>query len=207
MQAQFHHHKDGGKSKFQKGKENWKVKQENKGDSYKKQNSDTSHGDSSNQKKGKGEKKPFDKRKIQCYKCSKFGHFANECRSGKGGKHKSDDEAYVAKDDGLDSEEALLMMTTKIDLDQPGIWYLDTGCSNHMTGHKNWLLDLDESVKSKVRFADNTTIDAEGIGKVMIKRGEGKPAYLTDVLYVPSMKTNLLSLGQLLQKGFSMNMR
>lgn len=99
------------------------------------------------------------------------------------------------------------MMTTKIDLDQPGIWYLDTGCSNHMTGHKNWLLDLDESVKSKVRFADNTTIDTKGIGKVMIKRGEGKPAYLTDVLYVPSMKTNLLSLGQLLQKGFSMNMR
>lgn len=53
MQAQFHHHKDGGKSKFQKGKENWKVKQENKGDSYKKQNSDTNHGDSSNQKKGR----------------------------------------------------------------------------------------------------------------------------------------------------------
>lgn len=77
-----------GKSKFQKGKENWKAKQENKGDSYKKQNSDTNHGDSSNHKKGKGEKKPFDKRKIQCYNCSKFGHFANECRSGKGGKHK-----------------------------------------------------------------------------------------------------------------------
>lgn len=40
---------------------------------------------------------------------------------------------------------------------------------------------------------------------MMIKRGEGKPAYVTDML--SSMKTNLLSLGQLLQKGFSMNMK
>lgn len=85
----------------------------------------------------------------------------------------------MAKEDGSDSEEVLMMVTTKIDLDQPDIWYLDTGCSNHMIGHKDWLLDLDESVKCKVRFADNSTIDAEGIGKVLIKRSEGKPAYLT----------------------------
>lgn len=76
-----------------------------------------------------------------------------------------------------------------------------------MTGHKDWLLDLDETVKTKVRFVDNSSVDTEGIGKVMIKRGEGKPAYVTDVLYVPSMKTNLLSLGQLLLKEFSMSMK
>lgn len=60
-------------------------------------------------------------------------------------------------------------------------------------------------MKRKDKFADNSTISTEGMGKVMIHRKGGKPAFVTNVLYVPSMKTNLLSLGQLLEKGFSMN--
>ena len=57
-------------------------------------------------------------------------------------------------------------------------------------------------MKNIVKFVDNSSIVAEGIGKVMITRNDGKVAYISDVLYVPSMKNNLLSLGQLLEKGF-----
>ena len=35
-----------------------------------------------------------------------------------------------------------------------------------MTGRKDWLVDLDESVKKNVRFADNSTGKAEGLGRV-----------------------------------------
>ena len=35
------------------------------------------------------------------------------------------------------------------------IWLLGSGCSNHMTGRKEWLADFDESKKSKVKLADN----------------------------------------------------
>ena len=62
-------------------------------------------------------------------------------------------------------------------------------------------------MKNIVKFVDNSSIVAEGIGKVMITRNDGKVAYISDVLYVPSMKNNLLSLGQLLEKGFTMNMQ
>ena len=41
-------------------------------------------------------------------------------------------------------------------------WYLDIGCSNHMTGRKDWLVGLDESVKKNVRFVDNNTVKAGG---------------------------------------------
>lgn len=44
-------------------------------------------------------------------------------------------------------------------------WYLDTGYSNLMTGNRKWLIDLDISVKSIVRFADNSVIRAEGLGQ------------------------------------------
>ncbi|WVY99219.1 hypothetical protein V8G54_031370 [Vigna mungo] len=86
-------------------------------------------------------------------------------------------------------------------------WYLDTGCSNHMTGNRKWLLDLDTSIKSTIRFADNSTIQAEGVGKILIKCKDGKSIYMHNVLYVPMMKSNLLSLGQLLERGFTMKMQ
>lgn len=212
LQARTHPSTNGSKSKFKKGKQKWREgKAENPGKKQFK-NSEHKHGESSNYKGSKsyhdkGEKKKFDKKNIQCYNCSKWGHFASECRSGKGRQKSDDDEAYHAKEDGSDSDEVMLMVTTSSDIDNSETWFLDTGCSNHMTGHRDWLIDFDDSVKSKVKFADNSIISAEGIGKVMITRNKGKPAYVTNVLYVPSMKTNLLSLGQLLEKGFSMNLK
>lgn len=35
---------------------------------------------------------------------------------------------------------------------------------------------------------------------------DGKESNIHDVLYVPSMKSNLISLGQLLENGYSMKM-
>lgn len=42
---------------------------------------------------------------------------------------------------------------------------------------------------------------------MLIKRKDGSPSFISDVLYVPGMKTNLLSLGQLLEKGYVMKMK
>ncbi|XP_014490203.1 uncharacterized protein LOC106752938 [Vigna radiata var. radiata] len=86
-------------------------------------------------------------------------------------------------------------------------WYLDSACSNHMTRNKRWLIDLDTSVKSIVRFANDSVIRAEGSCKVLITRKDGKSVYMHNVLYVPTMKSNLLSLGQLLEKGYTMNLQ
>ena len=58
--------------------------------------------------------------------------------------------------------------------------------------------------KSKVRFADNRVIQAKGVGNVAIRRLDGRQAMITYVLYVLGMKSNLISMGQLLEKGFSM---
>ena len=42
---------------------------------------------------------------------------------------------------------------------------------------------------------------------MMIQRKDGKKACISNVLYVPKMKSNLLSLGQLLEKGYTMEMK
>ena len=71
-----------------------------------------------------------------------------------------------------------------------------------MIGRKDWLIDLDESIKKNVRFTDNNTVKAEGLGRVLIHRKDGKRSLINEVLYVPTMHNNLLSLGQLLEKGY-----
>ncbi|XP_047182525.1 uncharacterized protein LOC124848782 [Vigna umbellata] len=52
-------------------------------------------------------------------------------------------------------------------------WYLDTRCSNHMTTKREWLIDLDTSIRSSVRFADNSVIMAEEVDKILITRKDG----------------------------------
>ncbi|XP_019432133.1 PREDICTED: uncharacterized protein LOC109339179 [Lupinus angustifolius] len=150
-------------------------------------------------------KKKVDKRKIQCYNCKNLGHYASECRLKQ--SLGSENEAGMAHGEDSDNEQVLLMVTTDKESVKSEHWYLDTGCSNHMTGHKDWFVKLDESTKSKVKFADHSAIDAEGIGDISIQRKNGKQAYISNVLYVPKMKSNLLSLGQLLEKDYTMTMK
>lgn len=45
-----------------------------------------------------------------------------------------------------------------------------------------------------------------GKGKVLIKRRDGQHSFTSDVLYFPGMKSTLLNLGELLEKGYAMAM-
>nr|XP_004514601.1 uncharacterized protein LOC101489282 [Cicer arietinum] len=119
---------------------------------------------------------------------------------------RDDGEVHLAQADNSDSDEVLLMASTSMEDDYLGLRYLDTRCSNHMTDHKDSFVIIDEKVKREIRFADNSTITAEGVDKILIQRRDGKQSFICDVLYLPNMKNNLLSLGQLLEKGYSINM-
>ena len=79
--------------------------------------------------------------------------------------------------------------------------------ANHMTGRKEWLADFDESKKSKVKLADNSSLQVEGTGNIVFQMSNGGKAMIKDVLYVLGMKCNLLSVGQLVEKGFSVVMK
>lgn len=76
-----------------------------------------------------------------------------------------------------------------------------------MTDRKVWLADFDESKKRKIKLDYNSSLQAEGIGVIVIQMSNGAKAMIKDVLYVLGIKCNLLSVGQLVQKGFSVVMK
>ncbi|KAL5814583.1 hypothetical protein ACOSQ4_025224 [Xanthoceras sorbifolium] len=80
------------------------------------------------------------------------------------------------------------------------VWYIDSGCSNYMTGNKNIFGILNDSFQSEVKIGDDKRLQVKGKGDILIQTKKGVKR-ITDVLYVPGLKHNLLSVGQLLQKG------
>lgn len=43
-------------------------------------------------------------------------------------------------------------------------WYMDIGSSNHLIGNKQWIVDFDSGIKTKIRYADDEYRNAEGMG-------------------------------------------
>ena len=62
-------------------------------------------------------------------------------------------------------------------------------------------------MKNMVKFANDNSLAAEGIGDVMIMRKDGKRSVVSNLLYIPSMKSNLLSIGQLVEKNYKVTIK
>ena len=67
--------------------------------------------------------------------------------------------------------------------------------------------ELDETIKGTVSFGDNSKILIEGKGTILIHLKNGARQFITNVCYVPKMSSNILSLGQLMEKCYTVHMR
>jgi hypothetical protein len=80
------------------------------------------------------------------------------------------------------------------------VWCLDTGASNHMTGDMALFSELNLSVGGTVRFGDGATVSIAGRGNVLLELQSGQKV-LTSVYYVPKLERNIISFGQLTERG------
>ena len=80
-------------------------------------------------------------------------------------------------------------------------WLIDSGCTNHMTNDRELFKDLKPTNITKVRIGNGDYISVKGKGTVAIASGSGTK-FIPDVLFVPEIQQNLLSVGQLIERGF-----
>lgn len=136
---------------------------------------------------------------LKCYYCKKPGHKEASCW-----KKEEDEQKGDQKSNFVENEQKLFLAQSAAGNDAgDGVWYVDSGCSNHMSSAKSMFRELNESLKSKVRLGDGKQLEVEGRGTIAIKTEQGNTKLLYDVQYVPNLAHNLLSVGQLINSGYS----
>ena len=78
-------------------------------------------------------------------------------------------------------------------------WFLDSGASSHVTGNSSLLFDKSHSSTSTIRTAAGQILPVVHKGNVNFSDKSVKT--VRDVLYVPGVKTNLLSVGRFTDLG------
>ncbi|CAL8135751.1 unnamed protein product [Prunus armeniaca] len=81
------------------------------------------------------------------------------------------------------------------------VWYLDSGCSNHMTGREDVLVDVDKNITAKLAMGTGQLVDVVGKGNLVVDTKMGI-RYVKEVLLVVGLKENLLSVGQMMEHGY-----
>lgn len=128
----------------------------------------------------------------RCYTCNKYGHKSPECKSkAKDTQQKSNSSTYAA-----------VFVATST---QDDAWYVDSGASSHMTKHRSLLQNVSSPLIKTIRVADNKVLSVQCSGQVSLdtcdKEGYKNKVLFTNVLCVPGLATNLLSVSQIIQSG------
>jgi hypothetical protein len=145
-----------------------------------------------------------------------MGHIAINCPNSKGqvkkGKYRrhhahatEDDEHDHEKTKEEDSSEEYVLISALTSTVTHGsdTWLIDSDASKNMTGYKESLSDLvQKDSPHKVKLGDDYQYPIKGVVEASYKLDSGKRMKMKDVLYVPGLKKNLLSISALDEKGF-----
>ena len=141
----------------------------------------------------------------KCFKCGKTNHIARDCtvkvgqeRNGSGGRNVTG-QAKIAVNVESTIEKAVCMKISEGKVRKEE-FYLDSCASHHMSPNKDLFTELDVNRESLVELGDDSKVEVKGVGKIKVKMSSGWEVTLEDVLFVPNLGTNLVSVGRITSK-------
>ncbi len=84
-------------------------------------------------------------------------------------------------------------------------WIVDLGAMQHMTFEQEWFTTYERISPRRVFMGDDTILEAIGKGSIKATLqvgGQLTHTTITQVLHVPKMKNNLISMSKLISEGF-----
>jgi hypothetical protein len=154
--------------------------------------------------KPKGERKK-DMSKVKCFACHKFGHYAGQCPNKK--KKQTAASAEVKEFSTKFDKEFSLIVSLSMRTTHTNTWYIDSGASHHMTGIREHLTDLTKMGNVEVVLGDDREVKVVGSGTVSFRRESLPTLTLAKVLYVSSLKKNLVSVSTIEENGYEVLFR
>lgn len=155
--------------------------------------SSSGHSGFTNKQKGNNSSKP---KGVRCYQCNKYGHFANKCDQKK--------DKVGDKKNNNSSGNAALFSAFSCQTKNNISWFLDSGCSAHMTADFEVLQNIKKSSSLTITTANSQQMNTDSTGEVNLSLSVDKKlssVKVSDIYYVPEINVNLLSVSQIVTKG------
>lgn len=158
---------------------------------------------------------------FSCHFCKGTGHLRKHCtkytewlkKNKPKANYKPDSEAKkpgtqsanmirAESDEDNDREEFLFAVAAAI-----RGWLLDSGATSHSASEINLFCEIDLNYRERVKVANGQVVDAVGRGTIQLKltnkSGKITNVKMENVLYVPELKGNFISVGKLTKNGFT----
>jgi len=133
--------------------------------------------------------KPTFKKKENCFVCERPGHHAPQCKH----RFKNDNPP---KANIVEREDTIYAVVSQVNLvTNVSKWVVDSGVTRHICSNINAFSAYSNvgDGEEQVYLSDSRTTSILGKGKVLLKLTSGKTLALSDVLHVPSIRVNLIS--------------
>lgn len=147
--------------------------------------------------------------KGKCFKCNKFGHKSSECRVVKDEKPNKYEAKSVKKTSGSNAVCFMVGSNSREQKDGKMRFILDSGASDHLVKDK-WCFANTEKLENPILIdvaKDDQTLQTTIKGEIHGTSNEGIYLHIQDILYVPRLRDNLLSVKKLVQKGMEVKFK
>lgn len=136
------------------------------------------------------------KQNVKCYNCKLYGHYRNQC------ENKDESSKKHENENKCSNAFSAVFFNGNFHKNE---WYVDSGASSHLTANQDWMIDAYYSGFTKeILVANQSSVPVLSCGNVKIQTSTQECIYdiiVERVLCVPSLRTNLLSVSQLISQG------
>lgn len=141
--------------------------------------------------------------KIKCFKCHKLRHKAVDCPKKTASQAKS--TKAVEADDTYCTSEERQDAALKASLNHaPDKWCIDSGSTSHVCRNEGASVKFTDSERGTLSLASKASTEIEAKGIVRLKATDGsknRKIDLTETLFVPDLRTNLMSVSKITDHG------
>lgn len=154
------------------------------------------------------------RQRPQCTYCKKVGHVEDKCWKKyphlNPHKKQNPDQAAIAISENIANDsDVICLLASHIKSTKLDHWFLDSGCSNHLTHDKSNFQsysDIAHGSRTSVEVGNGDKALVMGKGTVhlsILVNSASKACELYNVLYAPDLDYNLVSISSLDKKGFT----
>lgn len=143
------------------------------------------------------EKQNVNKPHVKCYRCKQNGHYKSQCPNTDNDKRNNTKQSHYKQTNAFSA----VFLSDKFHKHD---WYIDSGASMHLVANEEWIQNSKQHEKKDIYVASGEKLQVSCSGDVTIITETDQCEFkvqVKDVLCVPGLTTNLLSVSQLIKSG------